>query len=92
MPLCPPAGRLIAVQDVPCKGGLGLNLPREPVSDAWRSVVADDHADGAESLASALATCGCTPCTVGEGLTALALIRQYTRHTALLELTLAQMA
>lgn len=61
------------------------------MSQAWRIVVADDHADAADTLASLLGTYGCTPLIARDGPTALALIRQYRPHAALLELTLPRM-
>jgi CheY-like chemotaxis protein len=54
--------------------------------------VADDYADAADSLASALDTYGCTPYIARDGPTALELIRQHTPHAALLELDLPQIA
>jgi CheY-like chemotaxis protein len=62
------------------------------VSNAWRIVVADDYVDGADTLALALATYGCTPFIARDGPTALELIRKHKPHAALLELDLPGMA
>jgi CheY-like chemotaxis protein len=61
------------------------------VSNAWRIVVADDYVDGADTLALALDTYGCTPFIARDGPTALELIRKHKPHAALLELDLPRM-
>jgi CheY-like chemotaxis protein len=62
------------------------------VSNAWRIVVADDYADGADTLALALDTYGCTPFIARDGPTALELICKHRPEAALLELDLPGMA